>query len=40
MEHADGGDLLQKINQYKNRGSKKMDESIAWSYFIQMVRGL
>ena len=39
MEHADGGDLLQKINQYKN-GRRKMDETQAWSYLIQMIRGL
>jgi NIMA (never in mitosis gene a)-related kinase len=39
MEHADGGDLLQKINQYKNH-RKKIDEGVAWSYLIQMIRGL
>ena len=39
MEHADGGDLLQKINVLKS-ARKKLDESAAWSYYIQMLRGL
>ena len=39
MEHADGGDLLQKINVLKG-ARKKLDESAAWSYYIQMLRGL
>ena len=39
MEYADGGDLLQKINAAKN-GKRRIEEPIAWSLFIQMVRGL
>ena len=39
MEYADGGDLLQKINQCKlNRES--ISEQEAWSFFLQAARGL
>ena len=33
MEHADGGDLLQKINLVK-AAKKRIEEPAAWSYFI------
>ena len=33
MEHADGGDLLQKINAVK-ANKRRIEEPIAWSYFI------
>ena len=39
MEYADGGDLLAVINAEKKKG-KLLSEVKAWSFFIQMVRGL
>ncbi len=39
LEHADGGDLMAKINYYKKRGSY-MPEKDVWHYFVQMIRGL
>ena len=39
MEHADGGDLLQKINEYK-KAKKLFDENQIWSYAIQIINGL
>ena len=39
MENADGGDLLAKINA-ATKARRHICEEQAWSYFIQMVRGL
>lgn len=39
MEFADGGDLLQKINQYK-RNRQYISEQECWSYLIQLCKGL
>lgn len=39
MEYADGGDLLQKIFDYKKRGVFFKEEEI-WDIFIQIVKGL
>lgn len=39
MEYADGGDMLQLINQ-KKRSRLTFNESNIWHYFIQIVRGL
>lgn len=39
MEFADGGDILQLIDQKKKSGSH-FSEKMVWHYFIQMVRGL
>lgn len=39
MEHADGGDMLQLINQ-KKRNRLTFSENTIWHYFIQIVRGL
>jgi NIMA (never in mitosis gene a)-related kinase len=39
MENADGGDLLAKINA-ATKARRHISEEQAWSYFIQMVRGL
>jgi serine/threonine protein kinase len=39
MEHADGGDLLNKIDKCKITKSY-LPESEVWSYFLQAVRGL
>ena len=39
MEYADGGDMLQLINQ-KKRQRVTFSESTIWHYLIQIVRGL
>jgi NIMA (never in mitosis gene a)-related kinase len=39
MEHADGGDLMQKIEMHKKR-STSFSEKQLFHYFIQVVRGL
>jgi NIMA (never in mitosis gene a)-related kinase 1/4/5 len=39
MEYADGGDLYNKIVQYKKSG-KNMPEKEVWHIFIQIIRGL
>ena len=39
MEHADGGDLLEKINNHKKKLTFFPEREI-WNYFIHMVRGL
>lgn len=39
MEYADGGDLLNKINQAQ-KSRKKLTEEEVWSLFIQMILGL
>ena len=39
MEYADGGDLLQKIFEYKKKGSQFKEEEI-WDIFLQIVKGL
>jgi serine/threonine protein kinase len=39
MEYADGGDLLQKIFDYKKKGSQFKEEEI-WDIFLQIVKGL
>lgn len=39
MEHADGGDLLKKIDTAKRLG-RKFEEKDCWSYFIQIINGL
>lgn len=39
MEYADGGDLLQKIFDYKKRGAYFKEDEI-WDIFIQIVKGL
>ena len=40
MEHADGGDLLQKITLARSGKQPKIPEQTCWSYFIQMLNGL
>ena len=40
MEHADGGDLLQKITLARSGKQPKIAEQTVWSYFIQMLHGL
>lgn len=39
MEYADGGDLLQKIFDYKKKGLQFKEEEI-WDIFLQIVKGL
>jgi len=39
MEYADGGDLLQKIFDYKKRGALFKEDEI-WNIFVQVVKGL
>lgn len=39
MEYADGGDLLQKIFDYKKKG-KHFEEVDVWDIFSQVVMGL
>jgi NIMA (never in mitosis gene a)-related kinase len=39
MDLADGGDLYNKMMEYKKKGSY-MPEREVWHFFIQMVRGL
>ncbi len=39
MDFASGGDLLQKIEQYKKQ-NLKFSEKQCWQYIIQMLRGL
>lgn len=39
MEYANGGDLYNKIIEYKKRG-QNMPETEIWKIFIQMVKGL
>lgn len=39
MEYADGGDLLQKIFEYKKKGCQFKEEEI-WDIFMQIVKGL
>lgn len=39
MEYADGGDLLQKIFEYKRKG-QSFEESYIWEIFLQVVMGL
>ena len=39
MEYADGGDLLQKIFEYKKRGQTFKEDEI-WDTFIQVAKGL
>jgi len=39
MEYADGGDLLQKIFEYKKKGCQFKEEEI-WDIFVQIVKGL
>ena len=39
MEYADGGDLYNKILQYKKKGDY-MPEKEVWHIFIQIIRGL
>ncbi len=39
MEYADGGDLYNKILQYKKKGDY-MPEREVWHIFIQIIRGL
>ena len=39
MDYADGGDVLQKINQHQRTGTTFPEKEI-WSIFIQIVKGL
>lgn len=39
MEYADGGDLLQKIVNYRNKGQYFKEEEI-WDIFGQVANGL
>jgi len=39
MEYAGGGDLYNKIVEYKKKG-QNMPEKEVWHIFIQIVRGL
>ena len=39
MEMADGGDLYNKILNYKKKG-QNMSEKDVWKYFLQIVKGL
>jgi NIMA (never in mitosis gene a)-related kinase len=39
MDLADGGDLYNKMMQYKKKGSY-MPEKEVWHFFVQMIRGL
>jgi len=39
MEFADGGDVLNKINRYKNKNTY-ISESLIWRYFLHILRGL
>lgn len=39
MEYADGGDLYNKILNYKKR-NQNMPVKEVWKYFIQIVKGL
>jgi NIMA (never in mitosis gene a)-related kinase len=39
MEYADGGDLMQRIEEKKKKCDKFKEEEI-WKTFVQMVRGL
>lgn len=39
MEYADGGDLLQKIFEYKRKGDQ-LPEDYIWDIFLQILRGL
>ena len=40
MEHADGGDLLNRITLARSGKQSKLAEQTCWSYFIQMLKGL
>ncbi len=39
MEYAGGGDILQKIKQYKEQ-QKFFPEKMIWNYLRQMLKGL
>jgi NIMA (never in mitosis gene a)-related kinase len=39
MENADGGDLLQMINNHK-KSNTNFTEKQVWHFFIQIIRGL
>jgi serine/threonine protein kinase len=39
MEYAVGGDLLQKINNARNKG-QYFEESYIWDLFGQIIKGL
>jgi NIMA (never in mitosis gene a)-related kinase len=39
MEHADNGDLYQKIVEHQKKGTTIAETEI-WSLFIQVTRGL
>jgi NIMA (never in mitosis gene a)-related kinase len=39
MEHADNGDLYQKIVEHQKKGTT-IPETEIWSLFIQVTRGL
>lgn len=39
MEYADGGDLLQKIFEYKRKGDQ-LPEDYIWDIFLQILKGL
>lgn len=39
MEYADGGDLLQLINEHKKKNTN-FNEKQVWHFFIQIIRGL
>ena len=39
MEYADGGDLLQKIFQYKKK-AQQFEENYIWNIFSQVALGL
>lgn len=39
LEFAEGGDLLKVIEKNKKQGTY-LDESLVWSYFIQMLQGI
>lgn len=38
MEFADGGDLFQKVNEYKKKGVY-INEKEVWELSIQMLKG-
>jgi NIMA (never in mitosis gene a)-related kinase 1/4/5 len=39
MEFADGGDLFQKVNEFKKKGVYIKEKEV-WDLAIQMLRGI
>jgi len=39
LEYADGGDLMQRVEERKKTGDSFQEKEI-WSYFVQMLQGI